>query len=508
MNPKLSARLNRCTSLPTLPAVAADLIELGRDPDASIEQAVAIIQLDPALCTKILRMANSALYTRGRACEDFQQAVVKLGLNATMTIALTFSLSETMTSGTETEGFNLDSVWRRSLLAGLSARVLGKRLGYSNAEELFLGAIIQDIGILALNRAVPKLYPLLPQDEQNHASMVAHELRHLGTDHAEVGAWLLERWKLGPKLVGAVRESHVHFAVQSSDVDAVVARTVNVSGPLADVWLNDDHACASDVVSGLLKSSLGLDPNETDELLQDISAELPAIEQLFEVDFLGEDDPQWVLQEAREALIVRNLIAMRETSELKDMAATLEAHAKKLEEQSKLDLLTGVYNRGYLEEAGDEIFSSALRCNAPMSVAFFDLDDFKKINDTFGHHVGDEVLSAFARILRSSVRSSDIVARYGGEEFVILLPGTEAKGAQYLCSRILQTLRHMELRLDENKVLHVTTSVGLATHDLVHPYTDVGSLTKAADQAVYSAKRAGKDQLFVYGSNPGPKVAA
>ena len=86
MNPKLSARLSRCTTLPTLPAVATDLIELGRDPDASIEQAVTIIQMDPALCTKILRMANSALYTRGQPCEDFRQAVVKLGLNATMTI--------------------------------------------------------------------------------------------------------------------------------------------------------------------------------------------------------------------------------------------------------------------------------------------------------------------------------------------------------------------------------------------------------------------------------------
>jgi diguanylate cyclase (GGDEF)-like protein len=129
-----------------------------------------------------------------------------------------------------------------------------------------------------------------------------------------------------------------------------------------------------------------------------------------------------------------------------------------------------------------------------LSVAFIDLDHFKKVNDTFGHQMGDRILRACAQAMQSSVRGSDIVARYGGEEFVVLLPGTDDEIARQVCQRMLGAIR--ELRHESNNTSIVTTvSIGLATYTPQHRFASATELVDAADHALYAAKLRGRNRV-------------
>src|SRR5690606_19280261 len=113
-----------------------------------------------------------------------------------------------------------------------------------------------------------------------------------------------------------------------------------------------------------------------------------------------------------------------------------------------LDELTGLFNRRYLDAFLAAAFRHAKETGRPLSVAFADLDRFKHVNDQHGHQAGDHVLSATARLLQCSVRSSDIVARYGGEEFVLAFPDTDRRTAHAICERVVQACRRARHKLE------------------------------------------------------------
>ena len=104
--------------------------------------------------------------------------------------------------------------------------------------------------------------------------------------------------------------------------------------------------------------------------------------------------------------------------------------------------MTGVYNRAYLDQVLAREFEHSTRHKWPLSVAFADLDNFKSINDRFGHQAGDRILQATARILRGNTRETDLIARYGGEEFVVVLPATDADTARSICERIVAAFQN------------------------------------------------------------------
>lgn len=135
--------------------------------------------------------------------------------------------------------------------------------------------------------------------------------------------------------------------------------------------------------------------------------------------------------------------------------------------------MTGVYNRAYLDQVLALEFEHSTRHKWPLSVAFADLDNFKSINDKFGHQAGDRILQATARILRSNTRETDLIARYGGEEFVVVLPATDADSARSICERIVMAFQNTGHVIGSDNA-HVTVSVGCATH--VAPRSGGGTL--------------------------------
>lgn len=170
-----------------------------------------------------------------------------------------------------------------------------------------------------------------------------------------------------------------------------------------------------------------------------------------------------------------------------------------LEELSETDVLTGLKNRRYLDEAGKREYVRCFRYRRPVSLVFVDLDHFKSLNDTHGHLIGDDCLRTVAGILTSAViRDSDVIARYGGEEFCLLLPETEIEGASAVAERIRRLIEQEDF-LVAGKRIPLTASFGVACHVPDAP-DQLALLIRQADEALYHAKGSGRNRVCRFSS--------
>jgi diguanylate cyclase (GGDEF)-like protein len=168
---------------------------------------------------------------------------------------------------------------------------------------------------------------------------------------------------------------------------------------------------------------------------------------------------------------------------------------QQLSQMAVTDPLTGIYNRRYFFEIAEKEFREAVRYKRPLSVVMFDLDYFKKINDTFGHARGDEILRAVVHRCVENVRQADTIGRYGGEEFVIILPETGPDQGFALIERLRQNLASSPVDTDSTPAL-VTASFGIAS--LKPGVRDLLSLLNRADIALYHAKQSGRNRCVLW----------
>jgi two-component system, cell cycle response regulator len=185
--------------------------------------------------------------------------------------------------------------------------------------------------------------------------------------------------------------------------------------------------------------------------------------------------------------------------------ATEVQMSRDLYEAAVRDRLTGLYNRGYFDDRLNAEFAFARRHHTSVAVLLIDLDHFKRVNDEHGHPLGDEVLKAAAVKIRDSLRAEDLAARYGGEEFVVLARGTEASGAQVLGQRLRTRIALAEIPCPSGPV-KVTASIGVAaTLRKNVGYATALDLLGAADEALYEAKRNGRNQVVVHAASRAPE---
>ena len=196
---------------------------------------------------------------------------------------------------------------------------------------------------------------------------------------------------------------------------------------------------------------------------------------------------------------LRNVELAQANHELEVLARSLrEADAQKsrllrqVERQAREDALTGLSNRRHFDREIGEAFPNYRRQRLPFSVALCDIDDFKRVNDTYGHAVGDRVLKAVGRLMKSSIREQDLVARYGGEEFILMFPDAPVVTARGICERMRQAVE----AYDWTPIapgLTVTVSFGVASDPNVKHHE---RLISVADELLYKAKAAGKNRVF------------
>ncbi len=166
---------------------------------------------------------------------------------------------------------------------------------------------------------------------------------------------------------------------------------------------------------------------------------------------------------------------------------------KEAEYKLKKDPLTGLLSRRFLLPIFEDVLELSMYTEMPFSVALIDLDDFKKINDTYGHLVGDCVLRNVARIIRKILRKSDYVFRYGGEEFLVLLPSTDLEDAVKILDKLRRTIENTELECEGNRI-KVTASIGVCS-DIYSGNKSPEYYINCADQKLYEAKKEGKNRV-------------
>ncbi len=195
--------------------------------------------------------------------------------------------------------------------------------------------------------------------------------------------------------------------------------------------------------------------------------------------------PQEVLARVRTHLALEQARAALEESNRKlTQALEREKHL------ARTDWLTGVLNRSHFFVLAVHNFNNAIRYQRQLTLIMFDIDHFKQVNDQFGHPIGDLVLQKVAAVATAQIRAADVIGRYGGEEFTVLLPSTGMQAAQMLAERIRDQIDQLRVQTARGEV-HVTVSMGLAEGNSSDD--SIERVIDRADQALYAAKRAGRN---------------
>jgi diguanylate cyclase (GGDEF)-like protein/PAS domain S-box-containing protein len=172
----------------------------------------------------------------------------------------------------------------------------------------------------------------------------------------------------------------------------------------------------------------------------------------------------------------------------------IKKREEELEYIASTDPLTQLYNRRYFGEVGESILNISKREKKPLSLIMLDIDFFKRVNDTYGHKIGDDVIVSIAHAMNSIGRKSDIACRFGGEEFLLLLPNTTIEGAYSMAQKLREHIKNTEITVDNRSSINVTVSVGIAELDRIRDI-DLEAVIKKSDDALYKAKKNGRDRI-------------
>ncbi|MBK1719791.1 GGDEF domain-containing protein [Thiocystis violacea] len=498
MTPAIRDALQFCPNLPTLPGVAVRILEMGRDPDVHIGVLAGVLARDPALSSRILRVCNSPLYAKRRTTSNLHQAVMLLGLNSTMTMALSFTLSEVY-HVKASHRRTLDHIWRRSIIAALISRLLGEEMGLGSLDELYLAALLQDLGILALHASLPERYGPLLESFETHDGLIELERQALGSDHGEAGAWLMRHWELPERLAVTAEAVHDPDDPRLPEELKASVHCVTVAGQLADFFLSEGRAPGLDAAASSARRWLGLEEAAMESLVDRALQALPEMSALFEIEVVTPQMATGLLDQAREVLATRNLRLMHQAAEHHQKVIEMEEAAELLQRAAIHDSLTGLHNRRHFDHILELEFALATENTWPLTMGFIDLDHFKEVNDAHGHVTGDSVLVRVASVLKKNLRERDYIMRYGGEEFVVLLPGHGLEEARHVFERLRRAVESTQHKGDSGTPFRVTNSIGVASHmGGEHRFEEAIDLVRAADRALYDAKRQGRNRVIVY----------
>jgi diguanylate cyclase (GGDEF)-like protein len=340
-------------------------------------------------------------------------------------------------------------------------------------------------------------------DEKRASSLAIEEVERkiLGFDHQELGSELLKSWGIPDTIYEPVRYHHNHRDVPQDC--QLASNLLLLSDKMSSVYHGSRSAEKIQDIKSILCGDYDVNEEDLESIIDSVANKSVEILSFFEIDSGSMKPFSQILQEANEELGKLNLSYEQLIVELKQAKEKAEKYAlelkeanEKLRELALRDGLTGLYNHRYFQELLGNEMSRAERYKKPFSLIMLDLDHFKKINDEYGHPIGDIVLKEVSKEINNTLRESDIAARYGGEEFAVVLPETDLKGAALAAERIRKAVEHLEIEANGRRI-DATISVGATCYHISVGNKNKSEVLSAADNALYNSKNTGRNKISI-----------
>jgi diguanylate cyclase (GGDEF)-like protein len=495
-NEEIWQLLDNNVNLPSPPAIAAQILSTVQKEDFSLDDLEKIISADPALTSKMLRLANSSFYALPTKVSNISRALAVLGTNVIKNTALSFVISADLRNDDESY-FNFDYFWRRSVTTAVAAELFFEAIGERD-EDIFVTALLQDIGILVmfLSQGDSYVNTLKKAVNNDDIQLMQVEREKYQFDHQNVGALLLEDWRIPTSITEPIR--YHHEPDKAPEEFHKKASILDVATLLSAIYSDKETVQNVQRLQDKLETFFSMQSDKIEELLDKVATQSIEILTIFEID-PGDIKPySQMLQEANDELGKLNLSYEQLVLQLKESQTKAEIFANelrfandKLEKLAFRDGLTDLYNHRYFQEILAKEISRVERYGRPLALLIFDIDHFKKVNDTYGHPAGDQVLISMAQAITKAVRPSDIIARYGGEEFAVILPETNFSGMKVFAERLRRCVASLTTDTGQHSI-KITISCGGAHYspgDQVSP----SILISTADRALYMSKNNGRN---------------
>ncbi len=495
-NQEIWQLLDNNVNLPSPPAIAAQILSTVQKEDFSLDDLEKIISADPALTSKMLRLANSSFYALPTKVSNISRALAVLGTNVIKNTALSFVISADLRNDDESY-FNFDYFWRRSVTAAVAAELVFEAIGERD-EDIFVTALLQDIGILVmfLSQGDSYVNTLKKAVNNDDIQLMQVEREKYQFDHQNVGALLLEDWGIPTSITEPIR--YHHEPDKAPEKFHKKASILDVATLLSAIYSDKETVQNVQRLQDKLETFFSMPSDKIEELLDKVATQSIEILTIFEID-PGDIKPySQMLQEANDELGKLNFSYEQLVLQLKESKTKAEIFANelrfandKLEKLAFRDGLTDLYNHRYFQEILAKEISRVERYGRPLALLIFDIDHFKKVNDTYGHPAGDQVLISMAGAITKAVRPSDIIARYGGEEFAVILPETNFSGMKVFAERLRRCVAALTTDTGQHSI-KITISCGGAHYspgDEISP----SILISTADRALYMSKNNGRN---------------
>ncbi|KPK75313.1 MAG: hypothetical protein AMJ79_11615 [Phycisphaerae bacterium SM23_30] len=497
--------LLRMADIPTLPMVAQKLIDLCKDEDTSLKDLVRIIETDQGLACRVMSVANSAYYGLRYKATTLDRAILALGFEYVKSISLGFHIAHTLSKFTPA-GFDVIDFWRQNILRGIMARQVAAAYCAQYREEAFLIGLLQDSGILLLVQAFGDRYARLYRDTRN--SQICHyrlEQEVFEIDHVKAASVLADRWSLPEVLARPIRTHHDRrLSEPNSDQQLQLCQIAYFVGSLS--FDDPKLLCGEDLaLSDYCHRTFDISPSDLNILLDHMREEFISVVQMFTGILPEKVDITELVVQAKNLLsdlannANRKIFALEEeVKQLRLQCEDLFGSLCQYQYLAKTDDLTGLTLRIPLESYLDKACQKVKSCNTTLTIIFVDIDNFKTINDTHSHAVGDRVLQLLAKLLAEQFGNLGCVCRYGGDEFVLACTGLKLKHILHHTKILLRKIKQLEIPVrseDEQRTISFSCSIGLLFCESGSQPGNSVRVLELADNQMREVKKHGKNGI-------------
>ncbi|MCI0588548.1 MAG: HDOD domain-containing protein [Planctomycetes bacterium] len=434
MDLDLVGQIRNQRTLPTLPPIALDVVQLcGRD-DVSLEDIARAVMRDPALTSRLLRIANSVAFGRPRQIGSVPHAISLLGLRTVRVVALASALIDNVEHRRIPE-FDYEGFWRNSVAAALAARSFSELSGKPHPDEAFLAGLLQDLGLYGLADALMDRYLTLLQSAQEQGLDLAPlEEEKLGVNHADISAALLESWGFPERIVEAVRRHTRPSSVLPPPTEADEIATAAHLGELAAMTFRRPTAAVLEALSRQARDRLGLDEERVAEVLLYVHRNVEETSKALNLNVGTADELRLIRRQIEEIL--------KGTAK---PAADSKQPGKKEEAFSdiaaRVDAVTGLLNRGAIERELLKVYEDSTGAGEGFAAIVFSV---AAADRKTGEGIPEELLKAVSHVLKVSLPSTARMGRYTPDAFLLVVPDVTDGAAQDLAERVVRNVGAME----------------------------------------------------------------